>query len=112
VSPGDAINCVYRGRSLIVAATTSSCPDAFFTSSDSDDSDEWSEEDVDAKDFESILDLVKGSGSFRSLTLRWHYRSRHESLIAFSNATFYDGRLVTFPVRKSTPRCWNRAVSR
>ena len=55
------------------------------------------EEDVDAKDFESILDLVKGSGSFRSLTLRWHYRSRHESLIAFSNATFYDGRLVTFP---------------
>jgi hypothetical protein len=98
VSPGDAINCVYRGRSLIVAGDDKQLPPtAFFTSSDSDNSDEWSEEDVDAKDFESILDLVKGSGSFRSLTLRWHYRSRHESLIAFSNATFYDGRLVTFP---------------
>ena len=76
----DAINCVYRGRSLIVAGDDKQLPPtAFFTSSDSDDSDEWSEEDVDAKDFKSILDLVKGSGSFRSLTLRWHYRSRHES---------------------------------
>jgi len=98
VSPGDAINCVYRGRSLIVAGDEKQLPPtAFFTSTDPDDNDEWSEDEVDAKDFESILDLVKASGSFRSLTLRWHYRSRHESLIAFSNATFYDGRLVTFP---------------
>ena len=29
--------------------------------------------------------------------LRWHYRSRHEGLIAFSNARFYESRLVTFP---------------
>ena len=29
--------------------------------------------------------------------LRWHYRSRHEDLIAFSNDEIYDGRLVTFP---------------
>ena len=33
----------------------------------------------------------KAAGAFRSLTLRWHYRSRHEALIAFSNSTFYDG---------------------
>ncbi|GLY74095.1 DUF3320 domain-containing protein [Actinoallomurus iriomotensis] len=32
-----------------------------------------------------------------SLSLRWHYRSRHESLIAFSNSEFYDDKLVSFP---------------
>ena len=43
VSPGDAINCVYRGRPLIVAGDDKQLPPtAFFTSSDSDDSDEWS----------------------------------------------------------------------
>ena len=34
---------------------------------------------------------------FSFLDLRWHYRSRHESLIAFSNTLFYEGQLVTFP---------------
>ncbi len=32
-----------------------------------------------------------------SLQLSWHYRSRHESLIAFSNNEYYDGSLITFP---------------
>ena len=44
-----------------------------------------------------MLDLAKGAGAFRSLSLRWHYRSRHEHLIAFSNHRFYGGDLVTFP---------------
>ena len=45
--------------------------------------------------FESILDEL--STVVPSLTLNWHYRSRSEDLIAFSNAKFYDGRLITFP---------------
>ncbi|WP_207456412.1 DUF4011 domain-containing protein [Herbiconiux sp. SYSU D00978] len=48
------------------------------------------------EDLESILDEAVESGLPR-LSLEWHYRSRDESLIAFSNAAYYDGRLVTLP---------------
>ena len=102
ISPGDAINCIYRGRALIAAGDQRQLPPtSFFSAADPDGSDEWVEEEA-AKDFESILDLAKGSGAFKSLTLRWHYRSRHENLIAFSNSAFYGGRLVTFPSADNT----------
>ena len=47
-------------------------------------------------DFESLLDRCKAQG-LTSLSLNWHYRSRHEDLITYSNRKFYDGRLHTFP---------------
>jgi very-short-patch-repair endonuclease len=98
VAPADAINCIYRGDALITAGDQKQLPPtSFFTAGVADDADEWDEEAEDGVDFESVLDLMKGSGAFRSLTLRWHYRSRHEALIAFSNSSFYDGRLITFP---------------
>lgn len=100
VSPGDAINCVYRGSALILAGDQKQLPPTnFFAAGAADDSDEWSEDSDDVTEFESVLDLAKASGAYRSLTLRWHYRSLHEALIAFSNATFYRGQLVTFPSR-------------
>ena len=96
VSPGDAINCIYRGKALITVGDQKQLPPtSFFTSSD--DIDEDSEDENLAADYESILDLMKATGNFNSLTLRWHYRSRHEDLISYSNASFYDGRLITFP---------------
>src|SRR5487761_1139225 len=102
VSPGDAINCIYRGSALIVAGDQKQLPPSnFFGSTGTADESEWSEDSEDAADFDSILDLAKASGAYRSLTLRWHYRSRHEALIAFSNSSFYKGRLVTFPSRHS-----------
>jgi len=102
VSPGDAINCIYRGSALILAGDQKQLPPtSFFAAALADDEDEWSEDSDGAADFDSILDLAKGSGAYRSLTLRWHYRSRHEALIAFSNAAFYRGHLVTFPSRHS-----------
>ena len=98
VSPGDAINCIYRGSALILAGDQKQLPPTnFFTSALVDEGDEWSEDADDVTDFESVLDLAKAAGVYRNLTLRWHYRSRHEALIAFSNASFYEGRLVTFP---------------
>ena len=98
VSPGDAINCIYRASALILAGDQKQLPPTnFFTSAVLDDGDEWSEDADDATDFESVLDLAKSAGVFRNLTLRWHYRSRHEALIAFSNSSFYKGQLVTFP---------------
>lgn len=98
VSPADAINCIYRGAALILAGDQRQLPPtSFFGAGNADDDEEWSEESDDSADFESVLDLAKSVGAFRSLTLRWHYRSRHEALIAFSNASFYEGKMVTFP---------------
>jgi REase_MTES_1575/Protein of unknown function (DUF4011)/AAA domain/Protein of unknown function (DUF3320) len=102
VRPGDAINCIYRGAALILSGDQKQLPPtSFFDTADPDDEEEWSEDADDSKEFESILDHAKASGAFRSLTLRWHYRSRHEALIAFSNASFYAGQLITFPSRHS-----------
>ena len=102
VRPGDAINCIYRGSALILSGDQKQLPPtSFFDAVSTDDEEEWSEETDDTAEFESILDLAKASGAFRSLTLRWHYRSRHEALIAFSNASFYGGKLITFPSRHS-----------
>jgi hypothetical protein len=102
VSPADAIGCIYRGSALILAGDQRQLPPAsFFGGAAGNGGDEWPDEPGDAADPESVLDLAKRSGAYRSLALRWHYRSRHEALIAFSNAAFYEGRLVTFPSRNS-----------
>jgi hypothetical protein len=102
VSPADAIGCIYRGDALILAGDQRQLPPAGFPGgAGGDGGDEGQEGPGDAAEPESVLDLAKGSGAYRSLALRWHYRSRHEALIAFSNAAFYEGRLVTFPSRNS-----------
>ncbi|THA80817.1 DUF3320 domain-containing protein [Streptomyces sp. A0592] len=95
VRPGDAVNCVYRGRSLVVAGDEKQLPPtSFFDSAVGDESDEYDEEVPDA--FESLLHACK-AGAMRELPLRWHYRSRHEDLITFSNRSFYGNGMVTFP---------------
>ncbi len=95
VRPCDAINALYRGRAMIVAGDPKQLPPTSFFEQTTDDGDEWTEDAL--ADYDSILELAKSAGTFRSLSLRWHYRSRHEHLIAFSNHRFYDGELVTFP---------------
>jgi very-short-patch-repair endonuclease len=97
ITPADAANCIYRGRQLIVAGDDRQLPPtSFFQSGGSDtDSDEYEEGQFD--EFESVLKLAKGTARLPSLPLRWHYRSKHESLITFSNYRFYEGNLITFP---------------
>ncbi|MFF0016218.1 DUF3320 domain-containing protein [Streptomyces sp. NPDC005374] len=96
VLPQDAVNSVYRGKALIVAGDQKQLPPtSFFAAASDSDDDEWDEDATDS--FESILDMCKASGVLRGLPLRWHYRSRHENLIAFSNHDFYDNSMVTFP---------------
>ena len=99
VFPQDAIGAIYRGRQLIVVGDSKQMPPSnFFTVSiEEDDNDE---ETGDITDFESILDLC--STCMQQLRLRWHYRSRFEQLIAFSNKNFYDGGLITFPSSKDS----------
>lgn len=95
VTPADSINCAYRGKALITAGDQKQLPPmSFFAASGLEDAN--LEEDA-AGDYDSVLDLMKASGSFNSMTLNWHYRSRHEHLIAYSNFAFYDSRLTTFP---------------
>lgn len=102
IFPQDAIGAIYRGKQLIVVGDSKQMPPSnFFNAAvDVDDDDE---ETGDITDFESILDLC--STSFTQLRLRWHYRSRYEQLITFSNKNFYDNDLVTFP-SSVTDREW------
>ena len=87
----EAVGAIARGKALIVVGDSKQMPPtSFFTSTQVD------EEEADIDDMESILDDCK-TLSLREYYLSWHYRSKHESLIAFSNAQYYDNRLFTFP---------------
>ncbi|MCM1096875.1 MAG: AAA domain-containing protein [Ruminococcus flavefaciens] len=94
IFPQDAIGAIYRARQLIVVGDSRQMPPSnFFNATiEAEDNDE---ETGDVTDFESVLDLC--STSMQQLRLRWHYRSRYEQLIVFSNKNFYDNDLVTFP---------------
>lgn len=93
VRPSEAIVALYRGKEAIVAGDQKQMPPtSFFSTASSDD--DYSEEELD--EFDSLLDAAKAS-AVPSLPLGWHYRSKHESLIAFSNRHYYDSSLLTFP---------------
>ena len=97
VRPVDALGALLRAEKAIVVGDSRQLPPSSFfdrmVQSNDDDEDEG--ESVTA-DIESILGLFASRGA-PSRALRWHYRSRHESLIAVSNQEFYDGDLVIFP---------------
>jgi hypothetical protein len=96
VRPSDAVNCIYRGDQLIVAGDEQQLPPtSFFDAAFGDTDDEYDEEDF--AEFESILKLCLGAGGLRRLPLQWHYRSHHEDLILYSNHSFYEGRLISYP---------------
>ncbi len=97
VRPHDAVCSVYRGKQLIVAGDQKQLPptDFFEKISDEPEQDD-ADEPLATRDFESILDVCATLPMHRQ-RLKWHYRSKRESLIAFSNRFFYDNQLVTFP---------------
>lgn len=98
----DAIGAIARGKQVVMVGDPKQLPPTnFFDRAESS----LDDEDVEA-DMESILDECMGA-SLPTLNLDWHYRSRNESLIAFSNHRYYGGRLVTFP----SPVTEDRAVS-
>ncbi len=93
IFPQDAIGAIYRGKQLIVVGDSKQMPPSNFFNSVADSDNEDEEDDL--TDFESILDLC--SIFFPQRRLKWHYRSRFEQLISFSNKNFYENDLVTFP---------------
>lgn len=101
IATWDAIGAIARGKQTIIVGDPKQLPPTnFFGKADSDDNDDL--EDYE-KDLESILDEAQASG-LPTLQLNWHYRSRHESLIAFSNWNYYGNQLVTFPAAESADR--------
>lgn len=94
----NAIGAISRGKQVIIAGDSKQLPPTnFFSASTSDfdydtDNDDDGYDDTDA--YESLLDEA---ALLPERTLLWHYRSRHEHLIAFSNTKIYKNNLITFP---------------
>lgn len=96
----DAICSILRGKQLIVVGDEKQLPPTnFFAKSLSDaadDEDDVENSGAEQERTESILKEL-ASADIPSYALKWHYRSQHESLIAFSNSEFYGDQLITFP---------------
>jgi very-short-patch-repair endonuclease len=94
ITTWDAVGAIARGtQSIIVGDPKQLPPTNFFGRTDDD---EEAELELYEKDLPSILDEAAAAG-LPTHQLNWHYRSRDEALIAFSNYHYYDSRLVTFP---------------
>ncbi|MFA5728351.1 MAG: DUF3320 domain-containing protein, partial [Candidatus Neomarinimicrobiota bacterium] len=97
ITPVDSLGAIIRGDNLVCVGDTNQLPPTSFfdrlvqTFSDNDDDD-----DLTTLSLESILDECLTIG-IKQYFLKWHYRSRHESLIHFSNNNFYKNNLITFP---------------
>ncbi len=98
VEPADAFGAIARSRQMVIVGDDRQMPPTRFFSrmTGDDETEEDAAEEVQAKDVESILSLCNARG-WPTQMLRWHYRSRHESLIAVSNQEFYESRLLVIP---------------
>ena len=87
----DAVGAIARSKNVIITGDPKQMPPtSFFTTTSTD------EDNIEIEDLESILDDALAL-NIKSRNLLWHYRSKHESLITFSNHEYYDNSLLTFP---------------
>ena len=94
VRPVDAFGSILRGDQTVVVGDNKQLPPtSFFDAAIDTGGDDFEKQ---AGDQESILDLFRSRGAPEQM-LQFHYRSRHESLIAVSNKEFYDNNLNVFP---------------
>ena len=96
IKPQDCISTIARcSQSIIVGDPNQMPPSTWMQASIESESYDTGDE-TDADDAKSILDLAISAFPVQRM-LKWHYRSKHESLIAFSNVNWYQGNLVFFP---------------
>lgn len=99
----EGIPSLYRApQTIIVGDDKQMPPSNFFTAKaeDPDDLDalkDFEDEELLSNDTDSLL--VQGARKLNSVMLGWHYRSRYETLISFSNHAFYGAELLTIPDR-------------
>ncbi|RFM29493.1 DUF3320 domain-containing protein [Deminuibacter soli] len=93
VRPVDALGAILRGKQLVVVGDNKQLPPTSFFDTLTRETDD---EDNVTADMPSILGLCDAQGASQRM-LRWHYRSRHQSLISLSNREFYENKLVIFP---------------
>lgn len=96
--PEEALGAVVRGKQLVIVGDPKQLPPTNFFERmvDSEEEEDMDNTPAFVSGSESILDICQQL--FHPVrTLRWHYRSQHQSLIAFSNHHFYNDKLVVFP---------------
>lgn len=86
-----AVGTIARGENVVIVGDPKQLPPTTFFSANTFD-----EENMEKEDLESLLDDCLAI-SMPQEHLKWHYRSRHESLIAYSNMKYYDNKLYTVP---------------
>jgi very-short-patch-repair endonuclease len=99
VEPVDALGAVARAKQIVVVGDTRQLPPTrFFSRVTGNIPDEDNDDDTTTatQDVESILSLCLARGLPQRM-LRWHYRSKHQSLIAVSNKEFYENKLFIIP---------------
>lgn len=100
----DAVPAICRAPQLIVVGDEMQLPPTSFFSAAQNADDMQVTVEEDGEQIAILLDsdslLSQASQNLPATLLAWHYRSRFEALIGFSNAAFYDGRLVTIPDRQ------------
>jgi very-short-patch-repair endonuclease len=101
VLPEDAIPAIMRGSYLVVAGDTWQLPPTSFFAAADDDELAEDESSATNEGYESLLNIT--NSFMPSWYLDWHYRSRDEALISFSNHHIYKDRLVTFPGPGGSP---------
>lgn len=99
----EAIPAVYRAHQVIVVGDEMQLPPTtFFASARTEEESVTVEEEGERieVDLDSDSFLTQSAQNLPSTLLAWHYRSRYESLISFSNSAFYSGNLYTIPDRQ------------
>lgn len=96
IQPVDAIGAIARCQQVVVVGDERQLPPTSFFSRMTEASNDDDDDSTQVADIESILGLFVARGLPQRM-LRWHYRSRHQSLIAVSNSQFYENKLYIVP---------------
>jgi very-short-patch-repair endonuclease len=104
VFPQDAIGAIFRSSQVIIAGDSRQLPPTnfFAVSTSNSEGDYDTGEEYEDELYDSILEET--TNLLPNRTLKWHYRSRYENLIAFSNQEIYKNDLITFPSSNESQR--------
>ncbi|MBL4702974.1 MAG: WGR domain-containing protein, partial [Flavobacteriales bacterium] len=108
----EGIPSIYRAKQAIIVGDEMQMPPTKFFSSKGVDTDDLDQEETEFEEVELDADslLSQAARNLSSRMLGWHYRSRHEALIGFSNAAFYGNNLLTIPDNKIASKSLNEIV--